>query len=336
MEKEMLKETLRYIILCIIFLAFLFSYVKIYFSVKLENRIKGFAIDGDDKDTDSIADTFIKMNHKIVKSLSNFFSKSQVLRDYSKKLLNHLVYIDREYLTEMDMISIKFLIMVFFDTLYLIFIFFKGLKFNIFFFLLSTIFSFFVLDVILYILYSNTRKLMEEQLLQAVVIMNNTFKSGKNIYEAVNIVRKELPSPIKEEFDIISEDIAYGLDINVCFERFSKRVNLEAAKYITTSLSLLSKTGGNIVTVFNMIERTFYDRLKIKDELSSLTNASKFLYRFLLIVPIFLIFIIVLLNPHYFNGLIFNKIGYVLDALIIILYVVYIIVIKKLMKVEEV
>ena len=166
--------------------------------------------------------------------------------------------------------------------------------------------------------------------------MNSAFKSGKNIHQAIEIVKKELPSPIKEEFAIIYTDINYGLDLTVVFERFYKRVKVEEAKYITSSLSLLSKTGGNIVTVFNMIEKNFYDRLKIKNELEALTSSSKFLYRMLISLPVIFVLVIVMMNPTYFNPLIRTKLGYVIDLIIILLYVIYIIIIKKLMKVEEV
>jgi len=167
-------------------------------------------------------------------------------------------------------------------------------------------------------------------------MMNSAFKSGKNILQAIEIVKKELPSPIKEEFEIIHKDLSYGLDLSTVFERFYKRIKLKEAKYITSSLSLLSKTGGNIVTVFNMIEKSFYDRLKIKNELAALTSSSKFLYRMLIGMPIIFVLVIITMNPTYFNPLLTTNIGYIIDVIILVLYIIYIMIIKSVMKVEEV
>jgi len=167
-------------------------------------------------------------------------------------------------------------------------------------------------------------------------MMNSAFKSGKNILQAIEIVKKELPSPIKEEFATIYKDLSYGLDLSVVFERFYNRVRVEEAKYITSSLALLSKTGGNIVSVFNMIEKNFYDRLKIKNELDALTSSSKFLYRMLISLPIIFVLVIVMMNPNYFSPLISTKLGIIIDVIIIGIYIAYIFIIKKMMKVEEV
>ena len=65
---------------------------------------------------------------------------------------------------------------------------------------------------------------------------------------------------VLEEFDIIAKDLNYGLDLTTVFSRFYDRVKVDEIKYITSSLSLLNKTGGNIVSVFNMIEKHFYDK----------------------------------------------------------------------------
>ena len=43
-----------------------------------------------------------------------------------------------------------------------------------------------------------------------------------------------------------------------------------------------------------------------------------------------------LLNPNYFNPLITTKIGLVLDIIMLLIYILYIIVIKKILKVEKI
>ena len=189
-------------------------------------------------------------------------------------------------------------------------------------------------DIILIIVYKKKRNTIEAGLLQAIVIMNSAFKSGKNIWQAINIVKTSTESPIKEEFEIISKDIDYGLDLLTVFERFYNRVKVEEVKYITSSLSLLNKTGGNIVSVFNMIEKHFYDKLKIKNELNSLTSSSKMLYRILVVIPFVFIIVITMLNKDYFNPLFNNILGIFAIILAPILYTIYILVIRKILKVE--
>lgn len=336
MAKEVLSTIISPIIICSIFWILVFLVIKIIFSANNEKRIKDFALDNDDGDSLSIEDGFLKLCLNSIKLLSRLFGKSQVLNDYAKKLEKYLIYNDQKTLKSIDFISLKFLVMFGVQILYFLLLFIKYNRFSFPAFLIGSLISFFIVDVIIILLFKNHKKLIEEQLLQAIVVMNSAFKSGKNIIQAIEIVKKELPSPIKEEFAIIYTDISYGLDLGTVFNRFYNRVKVEEAKYITSSLSLLSKTGGNIVTVFNMIEKNFYDRLKIKNELDALTSSSKFLYRMLISLPIIFILVIVAMNPEYFNPLITTKIGYVIDVLILVIYIIYILIVKKMMQVEEV
>ena len=336
MDKLVIKEVLMSLTLCSIFLILVFLLVRLYFSISYEKRIKGFALDTKTNDELSISDSFINFIKKIIKSLSKILNKSILLNDYAKRFDKYMIYQNSVFLESIDLISIKFLVMFLIQILYGLSTIIKIGEFDIYQFIIVSLISFFAIDIMVIIVYKNEKKQIEEQLLQAIVIMNSAFKSGKNILQAIEIVKKELPSPIKEEFAIIHKDLSYGLSLSDAFNRFYDRVKVLEAKYITSSLALLSKTGGNIVTVFNMIEKNFYDRLRIRNELDALTSSSKLLFRALIIMPIIFILVIVLLNPSYFDALLTTKIGIIIDIIMVTIYFLYIIVINKVMKVDEV
>ena len=77
--------------------------------------------------------------------------------------------------------------------------------------------------------------------------MNNSFKSGRSITQSIDTVAEELEGPMGEEFHIMSLELLYGLEIDVVFERFAKRIDMEEASYLTASLTILNKTGGDII-----------------------------------------------------------------------------------------
>ena len=96
------------------------------------------------------------------------------------------------------------------------------------------------------------------------------------------------------------------------FSRFAKRVNIEEAEYLSSSLTILNRTGGNIVAVFDSIEKTLFDKKKLKEDLKNSTAVSKLVVRILLFVPIVFVGIIYLLNPTYFNPFFESTLGYIL------------------------
>lgn len=335
MENIVAKELIKILFISIIHLMLVFLMIKIYVSIIFENRIKAFCLEDNDNNEYSLIDILKDKLFNIVKCLSNYLRKSHVINDYANKYNKYFVYNERKELHSIDFVSLKFLVMIAINLLYFVSILLGYNKFNFFILLLVSIISFFICDIFLVSIFNRKKSLMSEQLLEAVVIMNSAFKSGKNILEAIKIVKAELPNPIKTEFSIIYNDLSYGISVREAFTRFENRVLIDEAKLITSSLALLSKTGGNIVTVFNMIEKNFYDRLRIKSELSSLTATSKLLYKVLLIIPFILTFVIILLNPLYFTPLITTKVGVLIIGFILILYVIYVIIIKKVMKVDE-
>lgn len=153
--------------------------------------------------------------------------------------------------------------------------------------------------------------------------------------QAVDIVKRELEGPIKDEFKKIYMDMTYGLSVEIVFNRFYERVKLEDAKYISSSLSLLNTTGGNIVRVFGSIEKSIFNKKKLRNEMKSLTAASIFVYRILVFLPLIFSFLIFVLNPTYFNPFFKTPFGLLLFLLIIVLYISYIVVIKKVLKVKS-
>ena len=164
--------------------------------------------------------------------------------------------------------------------------------------------------------------------------MNNAFKAGKSTLQAVEIASLELPEPICDEFKKMYLDMKYGLSVDTAFERFAKRVNLEEAVYLSSSLTILNKTGGNIVEVFSSIERTLFDKKKLREELKNITASANMIVKILFVVPFVFIGIIYVLNPSYFDPLFSSPLGYMIIFIIIIMLIIYLLILKKIMKVE--
>ena len=164
--------------------------------------------------------------------------------------------------------------------------------------------------------------------------MNNAFKSGRSITQAVELVSKQLEGPISLEFNKMYMELNLGLEVEVVFERFYKRVKLEEIAYLTASLSVLNRTGGNIIKVFSSIEENLFNKKKLKLELLSLTGTSKIIVYVLYLVPALFILFISLISPGYFEPFYTTGLGLIFMSIILLLYLVYIVVVNKIMKVR--
>ena len=200
--------------------------------------------------------------------------------------------------------------------------------------ILSFIIGYYFYDIYLYYSSRHKRKKIKNDMLRAVILLNNSFKAGKSILQSVLIASQELPKPISQEFGRIYQDMVYGLSADVAFMRFSKRVGLEEANYIASSLAILNKTGGNIVTVFTTIEKTLFDRKKLENDLKTSSAASNLVVKFLMGIPIVFVLVICVFNPTYFEPLFQHPLGYFLLFVMWIMFIIYIYLLNKIMKVK--
>jgi len=301
---------------------------------KLEKRFESFSLLSNNINEDSIFDILAIKMWKAIHKLSFILKKSAFLKKYSKRYKKHITVEEKSFKSAIDYISIKFIVATLAILLNTITIMFQHTEIGLVEYLITFIIGFYLPDIFLAIEFRKKRKRIEEDLLRAIIIMNNSFKSGRNIMQAIETVKNELDGPIKDEFKKIHLDMTYGLSLDVVFKRFYDRVKLDDAKYIASSLTLLNKTGGNIVRVFSTIEKSCFDKKKLRNELNSLTAASVFVFRVLIALPFVFSLVIYVLNPTYFAPLFTSGLGIFFLMLIIILFSLYVLTIKKVLRVK--
>lgn len=299
----------------------------------LEKRLGKYTIESKDNHEltffDYLTDFYNRWQGKLIK----LFSKSKFLKDYSKKYEKYIT--SKNNKDSMKYIVGKFIGSIVAFILVILTDIFQNTTINFFEIIIALIFGFYLPDIFLLSRKFVIRKSQENDLLKAVTIMNNCFKSGRSIMQTIEIVSKELDGPLKKEFAQMVTDLNYGLTLENVFERLENRVKLDELKYISTSLSILNKTGGNIVKVFSSIEKTFFNNRKLKEELKNLTASAKFLYYVLIFVPIIFTLLIYILDPAYFNPLFTNFLGIIILIFILFIYISYILIVKKIISIKE-
>ena len=303
-------------------------------SIKLEKRISKFSISPLKNESISLFDNITQKISKLNMKINKILYRSEFIKKYSKKYVKYIRTNNQINKTGMDFVSTKVLCSI---LCVIIAIFAKTIKFkifNIYDIYIPLVFGFFLPDFIYYYKYKTYRKKLENDLLQAIIIMNNAFKSGRSITQAITLVSNELEGPMAEEFKKMNLELSFGLGMDVVFNRLYERIRIEEIAYLTASLTILNQTGGNIVEVFNSIEKSLFNKKKLRLELKSLTSGSRMIVNVLMIVPIAFILLIWVINPIYFQPLLTNKLGIIIIGVVFTYYILYIIVIRKLLKVK--
>ncbi len=299
-----------------------------------EKRFGPFSVELLEDDTeplfDVIVDSYLNMRNK----LSKFLIRTKIFDSYSKKYEKYSKEAKVTLLDDMNYISNKIFIGLGCVILLLFSCMFKYKDISLLFIFTVFLIGFFVLDIYLIVMDKIRKISIEKDMNKAVIIMNNAFKSGYSIMQAIELVATELDGAISEEFRKMYMDITFGLTMDVVFNRFAERVDCVEARYMATSLTVVNKTGGNITQVFNAVERNAFARKKLKDELASVSASAKAMFKILIVVPIFIVGLLLLLNPNYFLPLFKTPLGWLCLIASILLYVIYIFIIRKIVYLE--
>ena len=316
------------IILVIILILVLLTIYKINKIIFLDKRISRYSLKRLSLEDISLGDKFLIKYKKTI----NKFYQNKYLKKLSLRYDKYLYGMDDS--NAVIFIINKLVIAIIFVLLIIISNAIKGNTISFITFIFCFIIGYYIYDIYLTYALKSRKKKIKNDMLRAVIVMNNAFKVGKSIIQAVEIVSNTLPRPISIEFQKIHQDMSYGLSADVAFNRFAKRVTLEEANFIASSLTILNKTGGNIVNVFSSIEKTLFDKKKLESDLKNSTAASNLVVKFLMIVPIVFILLIYMVSPNYFDPLFNSILGYFIIFLILLMLIAYLYLLNKLLKVE--
>lgn len=317
------------ILILVLIILYLFMYNS---ALKLEKRIARYSVPSIREDKISLLDRLFNMYVRWVKKISMLLKKSEAIKKFSLRYNKYIDYEEKKDTSALDFVSNKIIICLIFIFIIVLSRIIEGRLASLLDILLAGLIGFNVIDIYFKISNHIKKKMVERDLLNAIIIMNNAFRSGRSTMQAIEIVSTELKGPIRQEFKKMHLEISYGLSLEVVFDRFSKRVESDEVNYITSSLSILNKTGGNIIKVFSSIEKMLFDKRKLRQEMKSLTSSSNMISKTLLIIPFIFIGFILILDKNYFDVLFTTTIGNIILVIIIIIYLLYAFFVNKIMK----
>ena len=327
-----IELTIIQVIIMIVLFCIIILLLRQSKTIKCERRIARYSISPLEYKDKSFADIVYDKYYKGVIKLSKVLKKSKFITKKSLKYEKYLGYLPN--FEVIDFISNKIIISVIYIIITIFSITLQTRVVTILELIINLMIGYYLLDVYLYYRQKYMKKVIEKQVLKAVIVMNNAFKAGKSTMQAIYIASQELAAPLNYEFRRMYDEMQYGLSIDVVFDRLSKRVDNEAIQYLASSLIILNKTGGNIIKVFSSIERTLFDNQKLNEELKNLTASSNVVVKILLCIPFIFTFLIFILSPTYFNPLFDSSLGHIVILLIILIFISYIWFLQRVMKVK--
>lgn len=170
---------------------------------------------------------------------------------------------------------------------------------------------------VLYVMYRRMRRLraFERLFPEAIDLLGRAVRAGHAFTTGLEMIAKELPQPVAEEFRLTFEEQNFGLPLKDALFNLAERVPLIDVRFFVIALLIQKETGGNLAEILDNLSRVIRERLKILGEVRIKTAQGRLTATILIGLPPLMMFMMSVVNPQYIKPLFNDPWGpYVLIA----------------------
>ena len=124
------------------------------------------------------------------------------------------------------------------------------------------------------------------------------------------------------------------IPIEKAFEELGEKSHIEDIKNFARVLKIAKRSGGELVSIINHTANIIHDKIRIKEEIVTLTAAKRFEQKIMNLFPIFIILYIDSTSPGFFTLMYTTFIGKAAMTLCLLLYIFAIYISDRLLNIE--
>jgi tight adherence protein B len=173
-----------------------------------------------------------------------------------------------------------------------------------------------------------------KQLGEALVLMGNCIRSGFSFQQAMESIAKEMQPPISSEFSKTLREIHFGVSMKDALTHMVERVKSQDLDLLVSAVLTSAQVGGNLSDILDVISETVRDRIKIKADVRVLTSSGRTSGMIIGLLPVFIILMLMVLNPQYFGAFFDSSIGKVMMGVSVALELTGFAVINKIVDIK--
>ena len=200
--------------------------------------------------------------------------------------------------------------------------------------LIGVAIGFLIPSIAIKFMVTHRKNKFNSQIADGLMILSSCLKGGLSLLQAIEALVEELPAPISQEFGLILRENKMGMSLEESFEKLNKRLPSEELNLLTTAILVARETGGDITQLFGTLINTIRAKIKVQDNVKTLSMQGKIQGIVMSILPIAFTMMVLSFNPHYFDSMLSSPIGRMLLAYAVISELIGMFLIKMFSKVN--
>jgi tight adherence protein B len=174
----------------------------------------------------------------------------------------------------------------------------------------------------------------EERFPEALDLLGRAVRAGHAFTTGMEMIAKESPEPIASEFRTTFEEQNFGLPLRDALLNMTERIPSIDVRFFVTALLIQKETGGNLAEILDSLARVIRDRFRIYREVRVRTAQGRLTAGILIALPIFMLIVLMVLNPTYMQVLFQDPRGSLILSVAAIMQVFGSLLIWKIIHIE--
>jgi tight adherence protein B len=113
------------------------------------------------------------------------------------------------------------------------------------------------------------------QLGDTITLLANSLRSGYSLLQSMEMVSRESPPPVSEEFRRVVQEVGLGLSSQDALSNLFRRVPSDDLDLMITAINIQHEVGGNLAQILDTIGHTIRERVRIKGEIRVLVAQQR-------------------------------------------------------------
>jgi tight adherence protein B len=178
------------------------------------------------------------------------------------------------------------------------------------------------------------RNQFAEQLPDILHVVSSALRSGHSFAGALAVVVESSAEPMKSEMQRVVADEQLGVPLTKAIGVVADRMASRDLEQVALVAELQREAGGNAAEVVDRVAETIRERFELRRLVSTLTVQGRMSRWIVSALPVVLLIVISLLNPHYMHPLVSQTFGKVMLVIAALLIVAGSLVIKKIVDIK--
>lgn len=140
----------------------------------------------------------------------------------------------------------------------------------------------------------------------AIELLVRGLKSGLPVGETLNVVAKEIPGPVGEEFKMVTEKIKIGKPMEDALQDTANRLGTAEFQFFVITLAIQRETGGNLAETLGNLADVLRKRSQMKLKIRAMSSEAKASAYIVGVLPFFVFGMVWMVNKPYLAGFFFE------------------------------